>query len=750
MWKAGEVLKERYEVIGELGRGGQGVVLLVHDRLRDQRVAMKILLTPRDDTDQLRRLRREVDLLTRIRHPGVVPIHDIVSLPHHLAVTMPWIEGTSLADEVDGSGPLHPERVARLARGLTEVLTEAHRQGVVHGDLTPRNVLLPPEGAARLTDFGMARQLQDDPTRVGGTLGFLAPERLEGGLPDMAADVYALGAVLWFAATGQTVPVRLWGQPDRLRAQLTDRADLPEALCAWMLAALSPDPDQRPPLIGAWQQAQRDQSPTVSPPAPRPSRPLRLVGWWVLIRSEDPGLGYLPELERPERFHPFRLARHRDLKAHNPLLSRWLRGPIGRQLRLAGAHPGRSGADDHSGLLVLAAGLSRRRALRLAEAVASRGVIAACVPGRTLALHLSGDADDTSHRVVAWIPPHLTGDDAADLPVSRPHVGLGMVFGALASVPVALLASAGLAFHLGTPLPSFAMAGLLTLLWASGLRGLRSMSVVARWTLAAAAVTAAGPWINPFWHHGLVLTVLGWLAGLALMSMWVLRPREVPRTMALTDLLSTHDTHTPLPILFHGNHRHPLPALPTPTARPAAVAEPTVPESAAMAAVRRAGSALQRAVQALRGHDTLPSVAVQELEQQLQRLRTHLRQVSDALLADPVDLQGRLRAAEARLRSLTRREAGLTHLPESHPDRIGLASERLEARATLADLQARWSVHQRQLGRLLAIQAAAEDIRDRLTGPHARTTSLPDLLRRLEHDTRAALKAQHQALQENG
>lgn len=228
-----------------------------------------------DELERARaRLRREVEALRQVRHPAIVPLLDVIDDGDDLVLVMPYLSGGSLADRVLRDGPLSPRDVARLARQLLPALATMHRRGVVHRDCKPANVLFDADGRALLTDFGVAA-LRDatggltDTGSVVGTPAFIAPEQARGDEPTTAADVFALGATLYFAATGEAV----YGDTDgatmlRRAAGNGIRADLSRvdpALARPIAAMLHPDPRQRP---SAAQLAGGPQG--TQPAAPRP------------------------------------------------------------------------------------------------------------------------------------------------------------------------------------------------------------------------------------------------------------------------------------------------------------------------------------------------------------------------------------------------------------------------------------------------------------------------------------------------
>ena len=256
--QAGDTLGDRFRLVGELGRGGTAVVWLAHDLASGEEIALKILHAPFADDPRVRgRLRREARVGARLRHPAALLPTAVHDLDGHLVLALPLHPGVPLDEHVRTHGPWTASALDRLARTLASALAAAHTAGIVHRDVTPRNVLVDDAGEAVLTDFGLARLA--DGTRSttvagpAGTPGFVAPERMEGHAAGPATDLYGLGGVLYTAATG-AAPFARGSLAATVRAQLDGdhvplvraRPDLPPALCATIDALLAVDPSARP------------------------------------------------------------------------------------------------------------------------------------------------------------------------------------------------------------------------------------------------------------------------------------------------------------------------------------------------------------------------------------------------------------------------------------------------------------------------------------------------------------------------
>jgi serine/threonine-protein kinase len=204
----GTVLQERYEIVQEIGRGGHSVVYLARDRRVGQEVALKLLAPPPSAEPVAReRLRREVLAVRELAHEHIVQVHDCFDEGPWSYIVMEYVAGPDLAQRVSARGPLDPEDAARMAEGIAQALSAAHRRGILHRDVKPQNILLAPDGRARLTDFGSARlEGQQSVTRTGGvvgTLDYLPPEVVAGERGDARADLYSLGMTLHHALAGR-------------------------------------------------------------------------------------------------------------------------------------------------------------------------------------------------------------------------------------------------------------------------------------------------------------------------------------------------------------------------------------------------------------------------------------------------------------------------------------------------------------------------------------------------------------------
>ncbi len=199
-----------YEILGELGRGGTGVVFHARQESLGRDVALKIVLAGAyAGLNERLRLRVEAETAASLKHPNIVPIYEIGEHDKLPYLALELIEGGSLAQSL-AIRPMAAHQAAAMAETLAQAIDYVHQRGVVHRDLKPANVLLTPDGVPKITDFGLAKwlDLPSNQTRSGvilGTPGYMAPEQGRGqtSLVGPAADVYALGAILYEMLTGR-------------------------------------------------------------------------------------------------------------------------------------------------------------------------------------------------------------------------------------------------------------------------------------------------------------------------------------------------------------------------------------------------------------------------------------------------------------------------------------------------------------------------------------------------------------------
>ncbi|MDF3291866.1 serine/threonine-protein kinase [Streptomyces silvisoli] len=311
----GALLGGRYRVTGEIGRGGMGVVCRARDEVLGREVAVKVLRAYTDasapELDDLRvRMQREARAAARVRHSGVITVHDVIEQDGRPVIVMELVDGPSLDDVLGERGPMDPREAAGIGAKVLDALDAAHQAGVLHRDVKPGNVLLERGGRVVLTDFGIASmeapgdEAATKLTRGGelvGSLDFMAPERAQGQQPGPASDIWSLGMTLYAAVEGAS-PFRRSSVYSTLTAIVTE--ELPEPRRAGPLA----------PVL----RALMHKDPAVRPSAAQAREMLQAVaaGTETLVTRAQPPLTRQPEpLVSPEGGRPTERRRGRALLA---------------------------------------------------------------------------------------------------------------------------------------------------------------------------------------------------------------------------------------------------------------------------------------------------------------------------------------------------------------------------------------------------------------------------------------------------
>jgi serine/threonine-protein kinase len=204
----GTVLSGRYRLEAKLGSGGMSTVYLARDTTLDRPVAVKVMHREMSEqADQLERFRQEARAVAKLSHPNVVSVIDAGEDGGYPYIVFEYVEGETLKARINRIGPLDVQEALAYAIEIARGLTVAHARKMVHRDIKPQNVLIDAEGRAKLTDFGISRQLEQDGMtatgRVLGTTDYVAPEQAMGRGTDQRSDIYALGVVLYEMFTGE-------------------------------------------------------------------------------------------------------------------------------------------------------------------------------------------------------------------------------------------------------------------------------------------------------------------------------------------------------------------------------------------------------------------------------------------------------------------------------------------------------------------------------------------------------------------
>ncbi|HEX3609001.1 MAG TPA: protein kinase [Solirubrobacterales bacterium] len=258
----GTVLSGRYRLEAKLGSGGMSTVYLARDQTLDRQVAVKVMHREMSEqADQLERFRQEARSVAKLSHPNVVSVIDAGEDGGHPYIVFEYVEGETLKQKIDRDGALDPQEAIAYAIEIGRGLSIAHGRNMVHRDIKPQNILIDAEGRAKLTDFGISRQLEQDGMtatgRVLGTTDYVAPEQAMGRKVDPRTDVYSLGVVLYEMLVGQ-VPFAADSQVGvamkHVNEELPDvqrrRPEVSAAVALVVERATAKDPAQRYQQVG--------------------------------------------------------------------------------------------------------------------------------------------------------------------------------------------------------------------------------------------------------------------------------------------------------------------------------------------------------------------------------------------------------------------------------------------------------------------------------------------------------------------
>ncbi|MGW0559874.1 serine/threonine-protein kinase [Streptomyces sp. NPDC003016] len=285
------LVADRYRLDTPIGRGGMGEVWRATDEVLGRPVAVKLLLGNGADASAAARFRLEAQTAARLSHPHLVAVFDFGAWEDQFYLVMELVEGTSLAQTLVTEGALRADRVASIAAQAAAGLAVAHRQGVVHRDIKPGNLMTSFDGTVKIADFGIA-QFVDDPAtalttagQIVGTSLYLAPERALGRPAGPASDMYSLGCVLYQLLAGRppfqadTATGTLYQHVDAAPVPPRELGiDVPGPFETYLLGLLAKQPEDRPTAeqVADWfrQDTWRGHSrPLTAPqPQPQPSR----------------------------------------------------------------------------------------------------------------------------------------------------------------------------------------------------------------------------------------------------------------------------------------------------------------------------------------------------------------------------------------------------------------------------------------------------------------------------------------------
>jgi eukaryotic-like serine/threonine-protein kinase len=251
-------IADRYELRDVVGTGGMASVYCAYDTLLERNVALKILHDHHSEDDEyVERFRREARAAAQLSHPGIVTVIDRGDEGGRQFIVFEYVEGETLKELVERSGPMPVRRVIELALQIGRAIAFAHDQGLVHRDVKPQNVLLGPEGRAKVTDFGIARAMEavgrTESGTVLGTSHYIAPEQARGEPVDAQTDVYSFGVVLYELLAGEVpypgdnfLNVAMKHVNEPVPSLLERRPDCPLRLAGLVERMMGKEPEERP------------------------------------------------------------------------------------------------------------------------------------------------------------------------------------------------------------------------------------------------------------------------------------------------------------------------------------------------------------------------------------------------------------------------------------------------------------------------------------------------------------------------
>lgn len=277
----GSMIAGRYQVDAQIGSGGMATVFRAEDIQLGRKVAVKVL-HPQYSEDQefVERFRREAKAAAQLQHPGIVSVYDTGSWNGTWYIAMELLEGPTLKERLIREGRIAPAEAITLTEHILRAVRAAHRDGIIHRDIKPHNVILDDDGRPKVTDFGIARRGASDMTATGSVLGtahYIAPEQAQGEVITPRTDLYAVGVVLYEMLTGRTpfegdsaVAIALAHVNNEPRSPRSIVPEISPALDAVVMRSLAKRPADRFPdadaFLAALGDAARGIAPVFTPP----------------------------------------------------------------------------------------------------------------------------------------------------------------------------------------------------------------------------------------------------------------------------------------------------------------------------------------------------------------------------------------------------------------------------------------------------------------------------------------------------
>lgn len=253
----GKVLGGRYELLEKIGAGGMAVVYRAKCLLLNRTVAVKILKEDLDSSEEfLKRFNIEAQSAAALTNQHIVSIHDVGKDDNINYIVMEYVEGVTLKEYIKAHSPIDWQQAVKMAMGIADALSEAHKKHIIHRDIKPQNIIVTTDGNVKVTDFGIARMSSGATISVDGdvlgSVHYLSPEQARGGYVDERSDIYSLGVVIYEMLTGKVpfdgdtpvaVAMKQIEQPPVNPCEIVN--DIPENVSAIVLKAMSKETASR-------------------------------------------------------------------------------------------------------------------------------------------------------------------------------------------------------------------------------------------------------------------------------------------------------------------------------------------------------------------------------------------------------------------------------------------------------------------------------------------------------------------------
>lgn len=206
MISSGMMLKGRYEIIDEIGRGGMAVVYRIMDHTLQKQAALKMIKgSLQQDEGYLKRFIREAQAAAKLSHPNIVDVYDVDQDRGHWFIVMELIDGVTLKQYIQNKGRLSSTECMSISMQAADALYTAHKAGIIHRDIKPDNIIITRNGNVKISDFGIARMQSSDTMTVDacGSVYYSSPEQVRGGYSDQRTDIYSLGVTMYEMCTGK-------------------------------------------------------------------------------------------------------------------------------------------------------------------------------------------------------------------------------------------------------------------------------------------------------------------------------------------------------------------------------------------------------------------------------------------------------------------------------------------------------------------------------------------------------------------